>query len=243
VPEWSVLIETRAAPGKRGSLDQFDSRLGDFSGALRPWGGAVGGNHHGWDARVAVKGKDALAAVTRAHDLVMLHAQQCRLPLWPVERIEILEWEAFEAELETPNFPDLVGAGEVLVILNISKQRLSQLRTAGDFPEPIATLSGVPIWLRMTIEAFGEHRNVTPRTRPWPLHWAHLGDEITLIRATPDPSAPGLWYIGVWTGPEEAAPETHIGRVENARALAVELDFVEAHIVNLDEYRWGPRVR
>ena len=60
---------------------------------------------------------------------------------------------------------DLVGAGEVLALLGISKQRLYQLRAANRFPVPLTELVSGPIWQRSVIESYAANRRPPGRPR------------------------------------------------------------------------------
>lgn len=75
---------------------------------------------------------------------------------------------------------DLVGQTEIASILGVSKQRVQELAATDQlFPPPIATVSGVPAYMRSMIETFKAHR--TPvRGRPVNLQ-AQVSDELTRI--------------------------------------------------------------
>lgn len=51
-----------------------------------------------------------------------------------------------------PNVPPLVAAHEIGAMLNLSRQRVSQLAVDPGFPRPVAVLSVGRIWLREDIE-------------------------------------------------------------------------------------------
>jgi predicted DNA-binding transcriptional regulator AlpA len=48
----------------------------------------------------------------------------------------------------------LLGSAEVAEMLGVSRQRVHQLVTRSDFPEPVAVLSGGRIWRRGDVEAW-----------------------------------------------------------------------------------------
>jgi predicted DNA-binding transcriptional regulator AlpA len=76
--------------------------------------------------------------------------------------------DALAGEMPTPDIQplvDLVGAGEVLALLGISKQRLYQLRAANRFPDPLIELVSGPIWHRSVIESYGATRRPPGRPR------------------------------------------------------------------------------
>jgi predicted DNA-binding transcriptional regulator AlpA len=160
--EWSVLIEAWAPADQVGSLDVGDSRVSDFADALVPMGAVVSVDQHRWSVRLTVELATADAAVEYAEDVVQRLAVECRFPAWPILRLEVVDAELLDAELEASNFPDLVSTAEACEILGVTRQRIHELRVAGRFPEPMVTLSGNPIWLRAAIMAFGERRNKKP---------------------------------------------------------------------------------
>lgn len=160
--EWSVLIETQAPEGA-GSLDPEDAGLDMLMSLLEDVSGIVGGGGSTWSATVTVETDWALPSAEIAHDLVREMASKAGLPDWPTIRIELVEADVLSKEIEKSNFPDIVGSGEVLEILGISKQYLGQLRAAGRFPEPIRELKRTPIWMRPAIEAFNASRRPVGR--------------------------------------------------------------------------------
>jgi predicted DNA-binding transcriptional regulator AlpA len=160
--EWSVLIEAWAPKGKRGSLDPTDSRVTDLVDSLASLGGAVAAGPKMWSARVTVKNEFIEQAIADAGRIVVEAAGQCRLPAWPIERVEAVEATRLDAELEVSNFPDLVGTTEVAEMLGVSRQRIHELRKADRFPLPMIELAAGPIWLRSAVTAYEERWNRRP---------------------------------------------------------------------------------
>jgi hypothetical protein len=158
--EWSVLVETRAPSGTND--DELLELLGDLREALADRGAAAGGDGRGWDVRLTLEAPGPAAAVGAGIELVTEWAQKVGLPVWPVVRTEAVEASVLEAELAVRNFPDIVGVQEVLAILGVTKQRLWQLRGAGQFPDPMVELAATPVWLRPAVEAFVETWNRKP---------------------------------------------------------------------------------
>lgn len=56
-----------------------------------------------------------------------------------------------ERRIAESNVPDLVGVAEVAHILNVSKQRASELARSREFPRPIEVLASGPIWRKTAI--------------------------------------------------------------------------------------------
>lgn len=70
------------------------------------------------------------------------------------ERIVDVELELapdLDKQLLESNLPELVGVAEVAQILNVSKQRVSDLARSPDFPRPIEILAAGPIWKKSAI--------------------------------------------------------------------------------------------
>lgn len=53
----------------------------------------------------------------------------------------------------------LVGAAEIADLLGVSRQRVTQLTSRGDFPRPVATLAMGKIWRRDDVEEWIEARD------------------------------------------------------------------------------------
>ena len=60
----------------------------------------------------------------------------------------MIDADTFVAELE------VYGSRELADMLNVSRQRLAQLRAEGTLPEPDAILAATPVWRRTTIDSF-----------------------------------------------------------------------------------------
>jgi hypothetical protein len=56
-----------------------------------------------------------------------------------------------ERRIGESNLPDLVGVAEVARLLNVSKQRASELARSPEFPRPIEVLAAGPIWRKTAI--------------------------------------------------------------------------------------------
>jgi hypothetical protein len=164
--EWSVYIEAWAPDGNPGSIDAADSRVGDLSAALQPYAAVTSVDHYRWAVQTTLAAVSAQDAASRAADIVTTAAGQCRMPTWPIERLEVVELERRDADLAVSNFPHLVGTAEVAELLGVSRQRIHELRKADRFPEPMIELAAGPIWLRPAIEKWDAERDRRPGRRP-----------------------------------------------------------------------------
>jgi hypothetical protein len=180
VREWSVLILKRAPQGTRGSLTDDDARVDDFLEALAPWSPTIAVESDSWSVRMNVPAKEPHEAIEQAQANIGVLSQQCRFPAWPVGRVEAVDVERLVAELEESNLPYLVGTTEVAGMLEISRQRIHELRKAGRFPEPLIELAAGPIWLRATISSFNRQ-------------WVRAPGRPRAHRPTPRQEANGTW--------------------------------------------------
>jgi hypothetical protein len=156
--EWSVLVETTAPDGVNVNGEDLLVRIGDLVEALADHGAAGSGDERGWDVRLTIETKPgsdaAFHAVAIGGTRVLGYADKVGVPLWPVVRTEARAVNTFRAELEVTNFPKVLGITEVIKVLNVSRQRLHELRRSGRFPEPIAELAATPLWTRSTVDSF-----------------------------------------------------------------------------------------
>ena len=151
--DWSVYVGT-AGPADSPPLTEEELDL--FAECLAAYHASVGGSvtteqPRGYSAQLTITNEPAATvAVQRAVIVVLGAAQQARLPAWPVVKVEATEWARFEAELDRPNYPDLVGVAELAELCGVSRQRASVLARSSGFPEPLAELASGPVWdLRM----------------------------------------------------------------------------------------------
>lgn len=68
-----------------------------------------------------------------------------------------------------PALPELAGGQEVAHLLGVSKQRLYQLITREDFPDPVLRLAAGPLWLVRSIQAFERQWTRKPGRRSSPV--------------------------------------------------------------------------
>ena len=56
------------------------------------------------------------------------------------------------------DFPEIVGAGELLELLGVGRARMYQITTHKDFPPPIRELHAGKIWLLSDVEEWARAR-------------------------------------------------------------------------------------
>lgn len=83
-----------------------------------------------------------------------------------VVNLEVMTIEEQDRRLEEPE-PQLAGIAELAELLEVSKQRVTQLRARDDFPLPIQELAAGPVWRLADLSTFQEGWQRKPG-RPWP---------------------------------------------------------------------------
>jgi hypothetical protein len=81
------------------------------------------------------------------------------------EIIAVDAWNEDELQrrVYAPSYPELVSGTEAATILGANRQRVHQLaRSHPDFPEPLYRLGVGSLWIRQSIETFGQHWNRKP---------------------------------------------------------------------------------
>jgi len=156
--DWSVYVQAAgpadAPPLDEAAIDRFAVSLSGYSPAVT---GAGAPEHERiWAVQLTVStDRDDPADGARvAVDLVTTAARKAGLPPWPVVKLEVTEWDRFDAELDEPNTPDLVGIAELAELVGVRRQRASVLARRSDFPDPLAELASGPVWDRRMVERF-----------------------------------------------------------------------------------------
>ncbi|MGH2747285.1 MAG: hypothetical protein ACRDKB_05120 [Actinomycetota bacterium] len=160
---------TRA--GDEPILDREDEttheKVSELTDLLGEFGAAVSFGPNRYTVRLALEVSPPEAVVSEAINAVTTYADKAGLPNWPFIKIEATEWEQFEQELDEPTFPNIIGVSELAQILDVSRQRASELARAAHFPKPFAGLASGPVWLEPTIRRFvaeWERRPGRPRS-------------------------------------------------------------------------------
>ena len=193
---WRVRIETAAPPGIAD--DEEGNAFAKVLHQLRDYAAQGDSSDTYWDLVLTIDACTAGEALDSAMALINDAARVAGMPWWPVVDMRVVAANLKDENGEVDG-PSVMGVQEVREMLNITKQRLSQLRRQGRFPEPMVELGATPVWLRTSIEHFvaGWDRRAG-RRRLWPLDMLSRADEITLIRSVPDSTHPNIMMIGVW---------------------------------------------
>lgn len=165
--EWAVFVEVRTPAGEPGVSDEAEvlDRLGDLMYELGDYAAVPAGDDESWSVQMTVNAPDALAARWEAEQMVFQYAEKVGLPMWPLARSEVVRGDLFDADLERPQIPELVGSQEAVALLGVTRQRFHELRQSGRFPAPLFELAATPVWVRSGVEAFVERWDRRPGRR------------------------------------------------------------------------------
>ena len=144
--------ETRGFALSQKQQTQILTSLAGTAAVLtrRDYGFSVTFNVNGsFDSAVA-KGTEQLWSALEAADLEGFAITNARL-------VNHADFDAVEDDEQ----PVLFGISECAMALELSKQRISQLVHAGDFPSPDAYVGKRPAWKQRTIDTFRKKRKST----------------------------------------------------------------------------------
>ncbi len=149
---YSVRVQARGEPARvpDDARDRFMDLLQDLHGT-------VGATNREWDATISLfAGSATHAAEYASAELLPKLAEKAGFPPWPVVRVEAVQEDVLDEELERSNFPDLVSGPEAAAMLKVSRQRLHQLAMTSRFPKPLYELGAGKLWHRAAVERFAE---------------------------------------------------------------------------------------
>jgi hypothetical protein len=149
--EWS--IETSVATeGSKIPAETAEDLL-DVLTDLGGLGVVVSSDSVRLSARFNVAADGIIDAVTEAERLMLDSLEKVGLSGGRVERFEIetLEHQEREFAREPEGY---AGVSEIAQLLDVSKQRVSELRRLPGFPAPVAELAAGPVWHRSMLQRF-----------------------------------------------------------------------------------------
>lgn len=146
--EWSVRIEI-SQPRVVFTDDHADHVID----ALKPYSPSVSYGRHTMSVRFYVPAGSPTKAADSGLELLRSALRKAgpRTSLASVVGVEVQAIDDLDRALDEPNVPDLVGVDELAKMLDVSKQRASELAKHPDFPKPIARLASGPVWKKATI--------------------------------------------------------------------------------------------
>lgn len=216
---WTVTFETagQEPTGLEAALEEFLDLLVDRGGAVT---GSATGDRYGatFSIQEAATAPDAVAF---GYEIFTTYAEKSGLPAWPVVRAEALTFEELDRDLETPNFPELVGVSEIAELIGVTRQRASAIAKRADFPTPIASLASGPVWTRPSLNRFVDE---WPRKDGRPPKLATLTrDLLRTINERPRPALTPETHGILHTPDEPIAEKPFAVLVRLAQALGAEV--------------------
>ena len=143
--EWSVRFEINK-PNVVFTEDHADQVMD----ALSSHSPSVSYGPHAMSARLCVEADSPKRALDSGLSLLR-SALKARDLLSGIVGAEVQALDDLDKSLQDPSMPDLVGVDEVAKMLEVSKQRASELAKRQDFPKPIARLAAGPVWKKAAI--------------------------------------------------------------------------------------------
>ncbi len=141
--EWSVRIEISCI-GTAFTEDYADQLI-DALGGHAP---AVSCGPNEMSARFSVEADTVGQASDAGLRLFRAALKKIGLSVPPARIVgyELQASDDLDRSLGEINVPELVGVAELAQILNVSKQRASELARSPGFPKPFALLASGPVW-------------------------------------------------------------------------------------------------
>ena len=109
---------------------------------------------------VCVEASSAAGSVTEATSAVA-HALAAEDLDWTTTAIKVQNEDAFEAELNRPLFPEVVGYAEIAKMAGVSRQRARQFAEKPSFPAPVIETAQGPLMSKHAIERWLETRTAS----------------------------------------------------------------------------------
>lgn len=152
--EWSVEV-VRVDDGTM-AVDDWWERLDDALKALEELApvGSIGPDRDRYSLRITIEAEDFGPAMMNARQLIVAACTDAELPDWPVAHVEATEVNELDRVLEESSYPGLLGVAELSELLDVSKQRASELARMPHFPSPVAELKSGPVWDESMVQRF-----------------------------------------------------------------------------------------
>ena len=157
--EWSVRFEINK-PDVVFTEDHADQVMD----ALSSHSPSVSYGPHAMSARLCVEADSPKQALDSGLNLLRsaLKIGKAGTLLSGIMSAEVQALDDLDRSVQDPSIPDLVGVDEVAKMLEVSKQRASQLAKKPEFPKPVATLASGPVWKKVAVARFAGHWDRRP---------------------------------------------------------------------------------
>ena len=154
---WSVAVTSVVPAG----VEDLDDAVGRVLDIVYDYAPAASYSAESVTVRVALSAEGIREAAERGIGVVGDALESVGWPL-DVRDLQVTEWSAFEAMLDEPTYPEVVGITEIAALLGTSRQRASELARSRRFPAPLADLAAGPIWPKPAVERFVEEWDRKP---------------------------------------------------------------------------------
>ncbi|MFE9016712.1 hypothetical protein [Streptomyces cyaneofuscatus] len=144
---WSIEVELGVNDVSDDLVEELVEHLIDHSPAV---GTAPNGN---LSARIFIEAGTARQAIDNALREVAAAAKEAGLST-NIVGVDLVTEEELDRRLAEPSIPDLVGISEIAEMLNVVRQRATQLSQRPDFPPAVAHLKSGPVFVREQVAAF-----------------------------------------------------------------------------------------
>ena len=163
VTEWSVTLGfEHAIPA-----DQATDTVDDLLEVLAPAHAAARLKGRALRVQLTVKASSMRSAMDKALTLMQEALRAVGIRTADIYAATAETMEELAREQEAPNYPDLVGVAELAALLDVTRQRASELARAGrGFPRPIAFLASGPVWDKTMIARYVAGWERRPGGRP-----------------------------------------------------------------------------
>lgn len=237
--EWSVLADLATVSAPQGDTAAAVAAILDASSP------SIAIGDHLVSVRIAVTAPDALSAIGAGTGTVLLAYRAATNEDATIVHTEATEWDRFAADLEAPNFPDLLGVTELADILGVTRQRAHAIAARDDFPDPVERLASGPIWTEPSVRAFlttWERKPGRPATvRPHTFHGGATDLDWSKLLATTGATMPTSVAVAALAGLVVAGILTWRDRRTSALTITdtipsdADLDEGYAKVINIVE--------
>lgn len=150
--DWSIEIGWLPEEDDETRVD--DRSIEVLAKEIQEYAGAVSWGHQSYSIRLSVEAPEVGKAVDVALGIGQDAVARAGLPQWPIGSVLVQSYEVLDRELSTPLYPSIVGVTELAEMLDVSKQRASELARVPSFPAPFTELASGPVWIEDNVSEF-----------------------------------------------------------------------------------------
>lgn len=146
--EWSVFLLINNTQGQARAQVVLERVLK----GLEAYAAAGAAGETTLDVQLSVMADSLESAVAKARAAFVNALRRAGGPKHPdLIEAEVKTAERLDAELATPNVPELIGITELGQLLGVPRQRAYQLSKQKGFPEPLTRLASGPVWNKINL--------------------------------------------------------------------------------------------